>query len=226
VKPRAAALRPTVALMLVIAAATALGCSFSQQMPEKRRFVLRAQRPAEPESRCRTLLTVGRFRVAPLFEREGFVSLRGEDTFKTSFFDEFKRPPGVMLREVALNWLRDAGLFADVLEPGDAPLADWALQGRVLKLYADVRQADEPAAVLEIDFELSDATTAEAVLTRSYGQAVPARSNQAEAIVAAWQQALATVLTGLEADLREFLKGRGLCEPTGAPPADEASRRS
>ncbi len=205
-------LHPTLALVLALATAAALGCSFSQKMPEKRRFVLRAQRVAEPGPGCDTRrLTVGRFRVVPLFEREGFVSVRGDQKFTTSFFDEFKRPPGVMLREVVLGWLRDAGLFIEVLEPGDAPLADWALQGRVLKLYADLHQSDAPAAVLEIDFVVSDATTAELVLTGSYGQAVPARSDKAEAIVTAWEQALATILNGFEADLREFLEAEGLC---------------
>jgi len=202
-----------VSTVLSIAAPLWLGCGvdLNQPMPVQHRYIVRAEFSGNPGPTCGARLRVGRFRVAPLFEREGLVFRRGEDDYATSFFDQFKRPPGVMLRGATLVWLRQAELFAEVYEPGDAGAPQWSLQARVRKLYADVRQIDAPSAVLEVEFSVADADTAEIILNRTYGQAPRAGAADADAMVLAWNRALDQILKGLEGDLRRMLDTRGLC---------------
>lgn len=199
--------------VLLIATAALLGCSLdlNQKMPEQRRYVVRAEFRGNPGPTCNARLRVGRFRVAPLFEREGLVFRRGEDDYSTSFFDQFERPPGVMLRGAALAWLRQAELFVEVYEPGDPGTAEWSVQARVRKLYADVRRIEGPSSVLEIDFAVANNNTGEAIFNRTYGQAARASAANGEAIVLAWDQALGQILTGFGNDLREMLRASGLC---------------
>jgi hypothetical protein len=191
-----------------------LGCGFdlNQPMPEPRRYLVRAEFSGDSGPPCEARLRVGRFRVAPLFEREGLVYLRGDDDYRSSFYERFERPPGVMLRGATLAWLRQAELFIEVLEPGDPGVAEWLLEARVRKLYADVRRGDGPQAVLEIDFSVADDDTAATVVQRTYGQAARVGSSEAGAVVLGWDQALSEILSGLGDDLREMLEARGLCD--------------
>lgn len=207
-------MRVLLASLICLTSTLWLGCGFdlNQPMPEPRRYLVRAEFPGDSGPPCEARLRVGRFRVAPLFEREGLVYLRGDGDYRSSFFDRFERPPGVMLRGATLNWLRSAELFVDVLEPGDPGAPEWLLEARVRKLYADVHRGDGAQAVLEIDFSVADDGTGAVVFQRTYGQAAPATSSEAGAVVLAWDRALGEILSGLGHDLREMLEASGLCD--------------
>ncbi len=186
------------------------GC-LSRSAPEKQRFVLTPQREtlphvdAAPESHASSeILRVERVRVEPLFERKGFVYRTGEDTFASDFYNEFFSPPGRVIRKATTIWMTEAPLFGRVLDPATPGKPDWLLEGDVSLLYADLRNREEPLAVMEIQFSLLDvAPSYEVVFEGRYSARTEAERATAPAIAEAWTKSLAEILSALEADLRE-----------------------
>jgi cholesterol transport system auxiliary component len=180
----------------------------SKSPPEKRRFVLEAERGEEAEANGKGVLRVERFRVSRLFERKGFVYRTGGDRFENDFYNEFFAPPGALLREAVGHWLEDSPLFSNVIGGTDSTRADWLLEARVNELYGDLRDAKAPQAVMEIHFTLLDARspTLTAVFTKRYSARVDAADTSPEAVLAAWNASLIGILTELEADLAEHLQ--------------------
>ena len=70
-------------------------------------------------------------------------------------------------------------------------------------LYADLRDAAVPKAVMEIRLLLLKDSSAspEIVLDKTYRQAVPLQNRQPAILAAGWSKGLAQILTALEQDL-------------------------
>jgi cholesterol transport system auxiliary component len=188
------------------------GCTLSQSVPEKRRFVLEAERPAGASQGCEGAVMVHRFRVAPLFERKRLVYRAEEDRYQARFYDEFYAPPGSLLRQATFDWVQAAGLFSVVLHPGDPGRPDWVLEARVDRLVADLT-GGSPVAALDIGFALLRARDLEVAFARQYVEETPTGSEDPETVVEAWNRSLVNVLTRLEADLRTFLAAENACAP-------------
>jgi uncharacterized lipoprotein YmbA len=174
--------------------------------------VLRPERPAPPPAAPSAnpagsgVLRIEPVRVAPLFERTGFVYRTGERAFETDFYARFAAPPGVLVRDALAEWLAGARLFADVQRGGDRSRARWWLEGRVEALYADLRDPAAPTAVVELELALVDARSP-ALATRlreRYRAEVPTSADPA-ALAEAWSQGLAQAFAELEDDLRGVL---------------------
>jgi cholesterol transport system auxiliary component len=193
------------ALLLSLLVAGGCGGVLTKAPPQKQRFKLAAQREGAPEQACDCTVRIFRIRVARAFERKRFVYQVGPDRFEEDFYNEFYAPPGELVRQATGSWLSDSGLFASVIGATDGAAADWLLQGRVGKLYADTRE-EPPRTVLEIDYTLLDARKRQPdpSFRKTYGHTTRAASRSAEAIVEAWQVSLDAVLASLEADLRVF----------------------
>ena len=192
---------------LCAAALLAAGCLSPQPAPRVVFYALRAERAAPAqEPPVAEALRVERVRVAPLFERKGFVYRTGERAFEGDFYHRFAAPPGVLVREALADWLEQSGLFAEVLRDGDPQRARWWLEGRVTALYADLRDPAAPQAVLEAELALVDASspTLETRLRRRYRAEIPTSADPA-ALAEAWTRGLAQILAELEGDLRAAL---------------------
>lgn len=196
------------AALALAALLAAAGCSglLSRPPPEKQRFHLTLERDETPESgSCACSVRVERVRVARTYERKRFVYRTGDAIFEEDFYHEFYAPPGELVQQATGEWLAESGLFAKVLGASEGSLPDWLLEGRVRKLYADLRAGGEPQAVMEIEFMLLDARRrrAEPAFARRYGATIRALARTPEAIHAAWSASLERILASLEADLRE-----------------------
>ncbi len=89
------------------------GCAavLDRKPVEKQRFVL-APAPPEPVSGPRAgVLRVGVVRVSPPFQNRGFVSAPATRRYATDFYNEFAAPPGILLRDVLVEWLREGTHF-------------------------------------------------------------------------------------------------------------------
>ena len=179
---------------------TPAGCSVSQPVPERVRYVLSAEREPAEGPGAAGMLRVGRVRVAPLSERKGFVYRTGERTYETDFFHEFFAPPSTLLRDQVAAWLAAGGAFSSVRKDGGGD-ADWLLEGRAHQLYADLR-GDTPASVLSLEFTLLSARSLEERFRRRYDARIEVPGGEPGKLVEAWSQGLADVLGQLEADLR------------------------
>jgi len=199
---------PALGAALLLALLAGPGCTgwLGQTPPPPVQYVLRPERTAPSAIPGSQVLRVGQVRAAPLFERQGFLYRTDPERYVRDFYHRFYAPPGVVVQEAATEWLRASGLFAAVLDPGQSGVADWILEGRVERLYAD-RRRDPPEAVLEVEFTLLDADGLGLLLQRRYGAVEPAAAGDPAGLAAAWSRALGRVLAGLEADLAGLRPG-------------------
>jgi cholesterol transport system auxiliary component len=128
-------------------------------------------------------------------------------SYESDFYNQFFRPPGAMLTEVAGRWLNDAGLFQDVFGSVTQADANYFIEGNIVRLYGDFRSS--PKAVMEIQFLLLKYTTdssyddnTKIVLARNYSFEVPIASPTAKDLMKGWNTALGEVLNAFLADLK------------------------
>jgi ABC-type uncharacterized transport system auxiliary subunit len=145
--------------------------------------------------------------MAPLFERTAFVYRTGERRFEADFYHHFSALPGVLVREALVEWLERSGLFAEVRQGGPPERARWAIEARVIALYADVRDPSAPRAVVEAEVFVLEAGTAapEERVRERYRAEVPSSADPA-ALAEAWTRALSQIFGELENDLSAALR--------------------
>lgn len=190
--------------LLLGAALLAAGCSgvLARQPLEKQRFALAPGRP-DPVSGPRAgVLRIGVVHASTPYQNRGFVHRTGDESFKSDFYNEFAAPPGILLRDVLIEWLRDGTHFETVVQGSEAP-SDWLLEVDLESLYADLRDAAAPQVTIGITVRLLDARAAGAAIAfqKHYAVSEPAADASPPALAAAWNRALARVLGELAADL-------------------------
>jgi uncharacterized lipoprotein YmbA len=189
-------LAPAVALLVA-------GCvGFSRPALETTRFLLQLEPPAAG-ARTAGTLTLAPVRVSSLYDRQGFVYRTGESTFTSDPRHEWFAPPAGVLREAILDWLARAGPFASV-QRGSVSGAEWLLETGVDRFYADLREREAPAVVLEGRFRLLDLRSPgmRLVLAVDFEEREPAGAGTPQELVDAWARALARALAALEPQLR------------------------
>lgn len=180
------------------------GCSLKKAYPAKATFALEAIR-AEATARASStaLLRVRPFTAVAPFDERVFRSRIDDVRFQTDFYNEFVFTPRTLISDQTRLWLQNAGLFGAVLEPASRAEPTHSLEGSVTALYADLRDAAAPKAVMELRLLLLKDSSAspEIVLDKTYRQVVPLENRQPAALAAGWSKGLAQILTALEQDL-------------------------
>ena len=200
------AMRMQCSLGVLLLGATLLGagCSgvLARQPLEKQRFVLAPGRTDPVSGQRAGVLRVGVVRASTPFQNRGFVHRTGDESFKSDFYNEFAAPPGILLRDVLVEWLRDGTHFETVVQGSEAP-SDWLLEVDLESLYADLRDDAAPHVAIGITVRLLDAHTRGAAIAfqQHYAVRKPAADASSPALAAAWNRALARTLGELAADL-------------------------
>ena len=193
-------------LLWLVAVALVLvpGCSLKQAYPAKSTFALEAIRGGTTaRASSAVVLRVRPFTAVAPFDERVFRSRVGDVRFEADFYNEFVFSPRTLIGDQTRLWMQSAGLFAAVLEPASKAEATHSLEGSVTALYADLRDAAAPKAVMEIHLLLLKDSSAspEIVLDKTYRQAVPLENRQPATLAAGWSKGLAQILTALEQDL-------------------------
>ena len=182
-----------------------------QQPVDKRFFALEVARPgaasAGPASPA-TLL-VRRMQVSPRVAGRELVYRTGESAWTADFYNLYFVNPADMLTQDLRAWLRDAGLFANVIDPSSLILPGYILEGNVSALNGDF--AARPAqAVVEMQFLLLKVSGGErsVVLTRDIRKSAPLAANTPAELVRALRQAVTAANTELESVLRQAVAGK------------------
>jgi ABC-type uncharacterized transport system auxiliary subunit len=181
------------------------GCApiLERKPVEKQRFVLQAP-PPDPVAGSRTgVLRVGVVRVSPPFQNRGFVFRTGDDSYASDFYNEFAAPPGTLLRDSLVEWLRSSTHFASVVRGSEASL-DWVLETDLESLFADTRDpAAPPHANLAFSVRLIDARASGLPIRfeKHYAASEAAADRAPRALADAWNRALGRLLPELAADL-------------------------
>ncbi len=195
--------RPWGKILCAAALALAAGCTFTRTAPVKDMYLLDPALPAAVGKPMLGSLRIGTLQVGAPFRARTFVVRDTELKYESDFYNEFIVPPGPMLAEDTARALANAKVFADVRRPGVAVTSDWLLDGFVGALYADMRDAAKPAAVLEITYYLTrdDAGATAPVWSKVYRRQVAMASTAAKDYVTALNTALSEILAELVRDV-------------------------
>jgi cholesterol transport system auxiliary component len=191
------------AALAALAAVGCLGQALDRKPPERQSFVLDPGTPPVLDATPAVgALRVGPVESAPLAEREPFLLRTGPNSYQTDFYDQFFAPPGELLRDALIRWLDGTGLFVSVAR-GGVPAPDFVLDVQLERLYGDRVDPHAPKAVLGFVARLVDARELDGALVfeRRYEEAEPAADGSAQALVGAWNRALARALDALAHDL-------------------------
>jgi cholesterol transport system auxiliary component len=208
---------PALALLLLVQA-----CTLNQPAPVKHAYLLEASRaqsagkPPHDEA-----LFVATFRVAEPFAGKGMVYRFDEYRYEADFYNEFFVPPRDIVTQRVLEWLQSAAVFDSVrLSAGGARRGALQLEGLVTEMYGDLRDPQQPRAVLAVQFYVTrtDRTGTEVLFAQQLSQSVPMPNASAEALAAGLSQALKAILTELEAQLRAAPLAKVADDPEGLPP--------
>jgi len=197
-------LRRRVAFVLVLGTlAFVAGCGFTRQSPVKETYLLD---PAAPQAVAKPQpgsLRVGAVNVAAPFRARNFVVRDSELQYESDFYHEFIVPPSLMVTDATARSLVTAKVFTNVSRPGVTASADWVLDGFVGALYADTRDAKQPAAVIEVTYYLSrdDGGVSSPVWSQAYRKQIAVASSSTSAYVNALNTAFSEILADLARDL-------------------------
>jgi cholesterol transport system auxiliary component len=179
------------------------GCGFTRQSPVKETYLLDPAVPS-PVAKAQTgSLRVGAVNVAAPFRARNFVVRDTELQYESDFYHEFIVPPALMFTDATARSLVAAKVFVNVSRPGVTASADWVLDGFVSALYADTRDAKQPAAVIEVTYYLSrdDGGVSSPVWSQAYRKQIAVASSSTSVYVSALNTALSEILADLARDL-------------------------
>ena len=199
---------PAVALaLLAVALSTATSGCFRRQFPERRQFILSADRTAPVRGASTVVIKVGRVRAEPQYERKAFVYRTGDATYTDDFYNTFYVSPAQMTRSTLQQWLAESGMFATVADVDSLVAADWLLESRLIDFYVDRRSAESDRAVVRLAMTVVDGdhSPSRALLERVYEETELAEGSRGDDYVRAWSGALSKIYTALETDLADLL---------------------
>ncbi len=214
------------AVLLMLAIPGSACVDLEKEYPEKKHFVLSAERPPAARdggngpgengvSRFDTALKIGRFRVSPRFASRGLVYRRSDVAYESDFYNEFLTTAAVNLTEATRRWLERSRLFQRVVSLSSQVDACYILEAQVNEIYADLRKA--PLSTIDVQFLLLK-NGQEVLFDRTYRRDQTAIAADAANLVRAHNENLSAILRDLERDLGRELAAEtvGPCDGTSA----------
>lgn len=173
--------------------------------PEKRYFVLSAERPESQTTNGNRVLAVRRMRVGPGYDGRGLVTRGDALSAASDFYNEFFVAPGAMIEDLTGRWLSASGLFASVVATSSQLDPSHVLEGNLVALHGDY--GPHPMAVLDVQWQVLDVRSArDSVLLQSdHRLRIPLKDRTPQTLVNGFNQALAQALGDFETSLRRRL---------------------
>jgi ABC-type uncharacterized transport system auxiliary subunit len=190
--------------LVLLAGAALAACGLSRPSVERAQYLLVATRDAPTAQAARPVaIKIRPLRSDQLYERREFLYRVDGQRVVSDFYNEFAEQPDAMITAAVIGWLKNAKLFAAVVEPGVPADAPYLLDGSVRALYGDLQDPRKPAAVMSIQFYVVRAGNPgmEVVLDRTLRERVEVGANTPQALARGYNEALARILAALEQEL-------------------------
>jgi ABC-type uncharacterized transport system auxiliary subunit len=196
--------RPALGCLLLVMTLALAGC-LSKPALRRQTFALQNPSVTTAPAKGSGVLVIRTCVVSPTFTGRSLVYRTGQDSYELDPYAGFLVQPGQALAVPLRGYLRNSGVFADVVET-DGPIApDRLLDIYVSELYGDFRSSARPAAVLSLGmrfFLIENDKPAKVLLQKDYSRSIPLKQNTAAAVVAGWDEALAEIMAAVAADLK------------------------
>jgi len=186
---------------VVIATALLAGCVSIPDVPPREHYVLddrggaRAANPAGGSSR---VLLVSSASASPFYDTQNLVFSRTPGQRGYYQFAGWTERPGRRLSELLARRLEAGGRFRSVAATTAGVKGDVVLNTRLEEFYHDV--GEKPGSVrVEVTAELVELASRAVIARRRFVQTAPAAGENAQAAVAAFNQATAALLDEMSA---------------------------
>jgi uncharacterized lipoprotein YmbA len=182
------------------------GC-LSRPALSKEHFLISLPTPERAgQPRMDETLSLGIVTVAPQFEGRSLVYRMSDQAYEFDPYAEFVIPPDRMIGGAARAWLRETGLFGEIIEPDSYAHPTRLAELHVTEIYGDFRKADDAAAVFTMRFVLLGKAAPNVdqpgvALAKVYSRRLRLRERTAAAVVHGLQEAFAQAMADLRADL-------------------------
>lgn len=152
------------------------------------------------------ILELRQVRVASTFDGQSFVYRTGSFSYEHDPYAEFLVPPAEALASPIRGYLRHSGLFRAVIRPDNVLPPDVVLEVFVSRLYGDLRESHQPAAVLGLRVlftRVGQGASSRVLLQRNYLRRIPVKTRTAAAIMAGWNKGLQQILSQVVSDWKK-----------------------
>jgi cholesterol transport system auxiliary component len=161
--------------------------------------------PDKGEAASGRVLGIRTLQVAPPFDGRSLVYRTGEFSYERDVYAQFLGSPAEMLAVPVRELFLGDGCFRDVVKSGSAAKPDTLVEINVSQLYGDIRKPGSPAAVLAMQMVFVEATnglSGKVILQQNYSRRIPMKSTSPDALMVAWNQALAEIFADVASDFR------------------------
>ena len=196
---------------LLLFIALIIGCGgINKSYPERTYYLFEVSEPSNPLTPVQgTTVEVKRFSISPGNEGKEFVYRTTEIQYLSDFYNQFFRPPSVILTEAVTQWLDQAQVFEDVLNPISQAFPIYLIEGNVVELYGDYRNQSAAKAVMKIQFYLLKTSDLgdqpNIVFGKTYESEQPIGSATPPNLMNGWNLALEDILGEFLKDLSYYL---------------------
>ncbi|MDZ7666391.1 MAG: ABC-type transport auxiliary lipoprotein family protein [Desulfotignum sp.] len=190
----------------VLAVVFLSGCAgIIRDFPETRLFVIETPDVDKTGAGFQTGrgLLIRQFDISAEFESSFFIYKVSDNRFTNDYYNKFMVSPGRMITDAVRDALNDSVLFR-LVPAGEPDQIDFRLSGKITHLYVDIRNPEQPEAVMALRLLLEKEAPAGfmPVINHVYSVSEPVPGTRSEAYVQAWNRCLAQVVT-------EFLTDAG-----------------
>lgn len=187
-----------VAVTLVIG----LAACAQPPVPQDRFFRLQIDAPQTASTSLSGVVEVDRLGAEGLIAGRAIVytDAASPNMAQEFFYDFWLEPPGDMLRDVLIRYLRASGVAKALVTPDSRATTDYILVGRINQL--EIVRGDAPLGVVDIEFSLTRNSTGSLLMVENYRTSVAASDGSVAAGVAAINAGVGQIFEDLAADLR------------------------
>jgi ABC-type uncharacterized transport system auxiliary subunit len=176
------------------------GCLPSSNYPDRHQYLLTVRMPAKQKAKSSSkVLLVNDTTIVPQFNNTNFVYRTDSVHYLSDYYHVFFIQPANMINQLALQYLSTTGLFHYVTDSSSIIKPNYLLDSKVLALYADYRNKNNPKAVIAIKFILfSDHNhQTKIILNKTFREAIPLQTKNSESLIKAWNVGLTRILRQL-----------------------------
>jgi len=188
------------ALSIVLSCLAVSGClDLPNNVPPPKTYML-SVKPTVQRHRPLTkdILVVRQALAIPPYDNDQFVYRTSHIRYLSDYYHSFLVAPVVQVTEMTMGSIEAANIFDDVLF-ADAYLGkrQYVLQPVLVSLYADYRNSTKPCGVVVMRYLLYRDKDKKIVMNRAFNASIPLAHKTNDALVKAWNQAFANILTRL-----------------------------
>lgn len=192
--------------------ATFYGCpNVNKPYPERTFFLFELSAPTQTTASIHGATgEVNRFSISPSSEGREFIYRTTDLQFTNDFYNQFFRPPDNLITEAVRQWLDQAGVFEDLLNPSSQAIPKYVIEGNIVDLFGDYRNESAAKAVMRIQLFLlrtsADGSNPTILMSKTYASEHPIGAAAPNALMNGWNLALEEILDAFLTDLSYHLK--------------------